>query len=171
MASPPARSRSRRTRSRRAPRSRGPTRADPSPATPHGDPSSTSVRPRLSCVSMADDHLPLRKIGHLSPQSVIENQPYEFYKLAPDRVMLASVAVGLKEFSRQDVERVVAPIEALTLQLVERHVDIVVWGGVPLPVLVGQEAHARVLDRIEKVGKVPATSTVLCVVEAAKGLG
>jgi len=120
---------------------------------------------------MVDDLLPLRKIGHLSPQSVIENQPYEFYKLAPDRVMLASVAVGLKEFSQQDVERVIAPIEALTLQLVERHVDIVVWGGVPLPVLIGQEAHARVLARIEKVGKVPATSTVLCVVEAAKGLG
>lgn len=122
-------------------------------------------------MSMADDHLPLRKIGHLSPQSVIENQPYEFYKLAPDRVMLVSVAVGLQRFSRQDVERVTAPIEALTLQLVERHVDIVVWGGVPLPVLIGQEAHARVLDRITSVGKVPATSTVLCVVEAAKGLG
>lgn len=122
-------------------------------------------------MSMADDLLPLRKIGHLSPQSVIENQPYEFYKLAPDRVMLVAVAVGLKEFSRQDVERVIAPIEALTLQLVERHVDIVVWGGVPLPVLIGQEQHARVLDRIEKVGKVPATSTVLCVVEATKGLG
>lgn len=122
-------------------------------------------------MSMADDLLPLRKIGHLSPQSVIENQPYEFYKLAPERVMLVAVAAGLKQFTRQDVERVIAPIEALTQQLVERHVDIVVWGGVPLPVLIGQKAHAEVLRRIEKVGHVPATSTVRCVVEAAKGLG
>lgn len=118
-----------------------------------------------------DDYVPVRKIGHLSPLAVLDNNPYEFYKLAPDRVMLVSIAVGLNEFSQQDVERVFEPIEQLTLQLVERHVDIVVQGGVPLPVLIGQEALARVLDRIEKTARVPATSTVLCVVEAAKGLG
>ncbi|MDE3113239.1 MAG: hypothetical protein KGN00_10600 [Chloroflexota bacterium] len=120
---------------------------------------------------MPDDQLPRWRVGHLSPQTVIENQPYEFYKLAPDGVMLVAVAVGLKQFSRQDVERVTAPIQALTAQLVERHVDIVVWGGVPLPVLIGLEAHAKVLDRIAEVAKVPVTSTVRCVVEAAKGLG
>lgn len=120
---------------------------------------------------MTSDYVPVRKIGHLSPLAVLDNNPYEFYKLAPDRVMLVSVSVGLNEFSQRDVERVFEPIEALTLQLVERQVDIVVQGGVPLPVLIGQEALGRVLDRIERVGKVPATSTVLCVVEAAKGLG
>ncbi len=120
---------------------------------------------------LGDEYLPVRKIGHLSPLPVIDNSPYEFYKVAPERVMMVSIPVGLAEFSASDVERVFEPIEALTLALVERGVDIVIQGGVPLPLLIGQEALARVLERIERVGKVPATSTVLCVVEAAKGLG
>jgi len=120
---------------------------------------------------LGDEYLPLRKIGHLSPLPVIDNSPYEFYKLAPERVMMVSVPVGLSEFSAADVERVFEPIEALTRSLVERGVDVVIQGGVPLPLLIGQQALARVLERIERAGNTPATSTVLCVVEAARGLG
>src|SRR5918911_800183 len=85
--------------------------------------------------------------------------------------MLCCVSVGLSEFTAHDVERVFEPIEQLTAQLVERGVEIVVQGGVPLPILIGQAALRRVLERIESGGKAPATSTVLCVVEAARALG
>jgi maleate cis-trans isomerase len=122
-------------------------------------------------MALRDEYLPARKIGHLSPLPIIDNSPYEFYKLAPERVMMVSVPVGLAEFSAQDVERVFEPIEALTRSLVERGVDIVIQGGVPLPLLIGQDQLKRVLERIERAGHVPATSTVLCVVESAKGLG
>jgi maleate cis-trans isomerase len=122
-------------------------------------------------MAFGDDYTPAKKIGHLSPLPVIDNSPYEFYRLAPERVMLVCLPVGLAEFSATDVERVFAPLEALTMQLIERGVDIIVQGGVPLPILIGQAALARVLERIERAGKVPATSTVLSVVEAARGLG
>ena len=56
---------------------------------------------------MFENDLPKRKIGVLSPLSVIDN-----YRLASDRVMLVMIPVGLAEFSGQDVERVFAPIEA-----------------------------------------------------------
>lgn len=121
--------------------------------------------------TLGDGYVPIRKIGHLSPLPVIDNQPYEFYRIAPEGVMLVMVSVGLAEFSARDVERVFEPVERLTEQLVERGVDIVIQGGVPLPILIGREALQRLLERIEKVGKVPATSTVLNVVEAARGLG
>jgi len=49
--------------------------------------------------------------------------------------------VGLKEFSRGDVERVFAPLEFYLDQLMEREVDIVIQHGVPLPLLIGIEAH------------------------------
>lgn len=118
-----------------------------------------------------EEFVPLRKIGYLSPLAVIDNGPYEFYRLAPERVMLVMIPVGLAEFSAQDVERVFSPLEELTAQLAERGVDIVVQGGVPLPLLIGRAGLARVLERIERVAGVPATSTVLCVVEAANALG
>ena len=44
---------------------------------------------------------------------MIDNHAYEFYHLAPPRVMSVMIAVGLAEFSVQDVERVFAPIEQL----------------------------------------------------------
>lgn len=122
-------------------------------------------------MTLGDGYVPVCKIGHLSPLPVIDNQPYEFYRIAPERVMLVMISVGLSEFSARDVERVFEPVERLTAQLIERGVDIVIQGGVPLPILIGREALARLLERIEQVGRVPATSTVLCVVEAARGLG
>jgi maleate cis-trans isomerase len=118
-----------------------------------------------------DNDRPKAKIGYLSPLAVIDNGPYEFYQLAPRQVMLTLIAVGLQEFSAADVERVYAPIEKLCEQLMEREVDVIVQGGVPLPILIGREALQRLLDRIEQISKVPASATVLCVVEAAKGLG
>ncbi len=120
---------------------------------------------------IGEELVPLRKVGYLSPLAVIDNGPYEFYRLAPERVMLVMIPVGLTEFSAQDVERVFTPLEELTARLVERGVDIVVQGGVPLPLLIGREGLARVLERIERAAGVPATSTVLCVVQAGSALG
>jgi maleate cis-trans isomerase len=122
-------------------------------------------------MSLGDDYLPIRKIGYLSPLAVIDNGPYEFYKIAPPRVMYVLLAVGLEEFSAQDVERVYSNVEQLTLQLVERGVDIVFQGGVPLPILIGRPALLQLLERIGKAGNVKTGATVLSVVEAAKGLG
>lgn len=122
-------------------------------------------------MAFGDDYLPIRKIGFLSPLLVTDNSAYEFYRIAPERVMMVSVPVGLSEFSARDVERVFEPLEQLTAMLVERGVDIVIQSGVPLPILIGREALRRVLERIERAGKVPATSTVLCVVQAARDLG
>lgn len=120
---------------------------------------------------LGNDYIPIRKIGQLSPLAIVDNSAYEFYRLAPPRVMMVSISVGLGEFTAEDVERAFEPLDALTLQLVERQVDIIIQGGVPLPILIGQEALRRILDRIEEVGGVPATSTVLSVVEAARGIG
>ncbi|MFC1816943.1 hypothetical protein ACFL0M_13645 [Thermodesulfobacteriota bacterium] len=55
--------------------------------------------------------------------------------------------------------------------LVERGVNIIMQSGVPLPILMGLKYHDDLVARIEKATKLPATSTVLSVVAAAKSLG
>jgi len=120
---------------------------------------------------MFDDDIPRHKIGCLSPLPVIDNGPYEFYQLVPRGIMMVMIPVGLQAFTREDVERVFAPIDEKLGLLMERGVEIIEQAGVPLPVLVGPDFLARLLDRIEKKTKVPATSTVLDVVAAAKHLG
>ena len=118
-----------------------------------------------------DGYAPRYKIGCLQPGAIIDNHPFEFYRLAPPGVMLVMVGVGLKEFSRGDVERVFAPLDRYLDQLMERDVDIVIQHGVPLPLLIGIEAHDRMMAHMADYTGLPATSTVLSVVRAASELG
>ena len=85
---------------------------------------------------MFEEFLPRLKIGALKPLAVIDNSAYEFYRIAPPSVMLVMIAVGLGEFSKEEVERVFAPVDKLVDQLMERGVDIIMQSGVPLPLLI-----------------------------------
>ena len=116
---------------------------------------------------MFEDDLPKRKIGVLSPLPVIDNGPFEFYRLVKDRIMLVLIPVGLSEFTGKDVERVFAPIDSYLDKLMERRVDIVVQSGVPLPALIGVAAHDRLIAHMADYTGRPATSSILGVVEAA----
>jgi maleate cis-trans isomerase len=118
-----------------------------------------------------ENDLPKKKVGVLSPLSVIDNGAYEFYRLVQDRIMLVMIPVGLSEFSGKDVERVFAPVNSYLDKLMERRVDIIVQSGVPLPALIGVEAHDRLIAHIAGYSRRPATSSVLGVVAAAKRLG
>jgi maleate isomerase len=121
--------------------------------------------------NMFEEFMPKVKIGALKPLAIIDNAAYEFYRIAPRDVMLVMIPIGLEEFSRQDVERVFAPVDQLVDQLMERGCDIIMQSGVPLPLLIGIEAHDRLLDRINKRCGKPVTSSVVGVVAAAKHLG
>lgn len=120
---------------------------------------------------MFAEFLPKRKIGYLSPLSVIGYAVYQFYRLLPGEIMLEVFPIGLREFTAKDVERVFAPLEEYLVLLVERGVHIILQSGVPLPLLMGLDYHDELLARIEKFTGLPATSTVLDVVTAAKFLG
>ena len=120
---------------------------------------------------MFEDLVPKLKIGALKPLSVVDNAAYEFYRIAPPGVMLVMIPVGLEKFSAADVERVFAPVDKMCDQLMERGVDLIMQSGVPLPLLIGVEAHDRLLDHIAAHTKLPVTSSVLGVVKTAKQLG
>lgn len=114
---------------------------------------------------------PRRKIGLLKPLGVIDNAAYEFYRLAPPGIMAVMIPIGLGEFSAQDVERVFAPLDGYLDTLMSRGVDIVAQSGTPLPILIGIEAHDRMMRHMHERTGLPATSTVLAVVAAARDLG
>ena len=120
---------------------------------------------------MFENDIPKHKIGVLHPLPVIDNSPYEFYRLAPPRVMLVMISVGLAEFSKDDVERVFAPLDSHLDKLMERGIDLVVQNGVPLPILIGVEAHDRMLAHMAEYTGKPATSSVRAVAHAARDLG
>ena len=121
--------------------------------------------------AMFIDELPKKKIGNLSLRHVTDNGPYEFYRLAPPGVMLVMVSLGLDEFTLEDVERVFKPLDRQLDMLVERDVDIISQTGVPLPCVIGLQAHDALLAHIEDYTGRPATSQLNNVIEALQHLG
>src|SRR4030095_12063611 len=107
---------------------------------------------------MFESFVPRLKIGCLMPGSVIDNHAFEFYRLPPPGGMLGMGGVGLRESSRGDVERVFAPLERYLDQLMQRGIDLVIQNGVPLPILIGIEAHDRMVAHMASYTRLPATS-------------
>mgnify|MGYP003333822650 CR=1 FL=1 len=120
---------------------------------------------------MFEDIAPTKKIGFLKPLGVIDNAAYEFYRLAPRGVMAVMIPIGLGEFSAKDVARVFAPLDQYLDELKGRGCDIVIQSGTPLPILIGMEAHDRMMKHMTARTGLPATSTVNAVVNAARDLG
>jgi maleate cis-trans isomerase len=120
---------------------------------------------------MFEADIPKIKLGGLLPLAIIDNAAYEFYRLAPPGVMQVMVSVGLSEFSAQDVNRAFSPLDSYLDQLMDRGVDMVAQHGVPLPILIGVEAHDRMIAHMAKRTGKPASSTVLAVARAARDMG
>src|SRR2546430_3869571 len=103
---------------------------------------------------MFQQFVPKLKIGALKPLAVIDLSAYEFYRLAPPGVMLIMIGAGLGKFTKDDVERVFAPIDGYMDQLVERGADLAMQSGVPPPVLIRVEAPAPLIQRMaQRSGK------------------
>ncbi len=120
---------------------------------------------------MFEAEIPKHKIGFLSPLAIIDNAAFEFYKLAPPGMMAVMIPIGLSEFSAKDVDRVFEPIDRMLDQLMQRGINMTLQAGTPLAVLMGVEAHDRLLAHMEKRTGKPATSTVTGVVRSAKAMG
>ena len=120
---------------------------------------------------MFEEYLFKHRIGALVPLSVIDTSAAEFYRLAPPGILLVMIPLGLEKFSAADVERVFAPLNDHLDKLMERGVHLITQTGVPLPILIGIEAHDKMLSHIASHTGVPATSTVMAVGRAARHLG
>lgn len=120
---------------------------------------------------MFENVVPEYKIGWLQPSSVVDVAAYEFYRIAPPRVMLVILPLGVSEFSDESSEDALSPLDQQIDKLMDRGVHMIVMhGGLPTPLRLGIEAHDRLIEYIATRSGLPATSTLLCVVRSAAHL-
>jgi maleate cis-trans isomerase len=115
---------------------------------------------------MFEDVVPKYKVGCLAPLSVIGNEAYEFYRIAPPGILLFMIPIGLSEFSQSDADRVFEPLLGHLDQLKTRDVDLIIQNGVPLQLLLGPDGHDRLVEKIASHTKVRSTTSIIALVNS-----
>jgi len=115
--------------------------------------------------------VPKFAVGCLLPLPVVDLAIYELYHFFPRNYVLVMIPIGLAEFTAADVERVFAPLDRLLDQLMERGIDVVTQNGVPLPLLIGLDAHDRMIAHMADYTGLPATTTLQSVIRCISDMG
>ena len=111
------------------------------------------------------------RIGYTSPPYLTETFPYEFYRLVPDGVTLVLTTLAIKRLTGEETARSVAMTLEAAREMGRAGVDIVVFGGVPLNLSLGDDGLAETMHRTEAEMGVPVTSSVTAQVNALRAVG
>jgi maleate isomerase len=109
------------------------------------------------------------RIGYLCP-SVFEMIAYDFYRIAPPGVGMIGVTCMIDGWQADAYQTGLARIEECARELGRRNCDVVIHAGVPLVVSQGAGYERCVIDKIEALAKVPATTSIVAGLEALKAL-
>lgn len=110
------------------------------------------------------------RIGFIAPGSTLETPPIEFYKIAPDGVVIVFTSIGIKRLTKEDIEESLKGIEKAAGELARTKVDVIILGGSPPIILGGFGFDKKIIDRIKTVTDIPATTSQTLAVEALKTL-
>ena len=111
-----------------------------------------------------------KRIGYISP-SVLEVVPFDFYRFAPDGVGLVGVTCNIDDWTEPHFERALGEVKQAASYLGARKVDFIVHGGGPLVVARGKGYEDRIVQDIEAIGRVPATTGVRSGMAALRHMG
>lgn len=118
------------------------------------------------------DLMPKYVLGTVLPRGDLSSyQPYQFYRLVPNDVLIMSVPLGVQAFTREAVGDAFSRYWECADRLVEKGAERVVQMGVPVASLMGRE---YILNLIEETGRrygVPGGADVEMLVEGLEHLG
>jgi maleate isomerase len=110
------------------------------------------------------------RIGLLQPTVVSDNNPFEFYLMAPPGVQLVLTSLGLEETTPENYERALANLETPVRRVVARGVDAIIQSGVPPLVLRGWGIEKELRERVAKLTPAPYITDMGACIKAMKAL-
>jgi len=111
-----------------------------------------------------------KRIGYIGP-TVMEVVPYEFYRFAPDGIGLAGVTCNIDDWSAEHFDKALAQVTTAAAYLGSRGVDFILHGGGPLVVARGKGYEDLIVNDIQTIAKVPATTGVRSGMAALRHMG
>lgn len=92
---------------------------------------------------------PWYRLGYVIPHLYTDMDAYQFYRVAPEGMMLVTTGLDLKEYSVEAVERELPPLRARVELLAAKKVDRIALSGVPVAAALGRVRMQEILREAE----------------------
>lgn len=109
------------------------------------------------------------RIGYLCP-SVFEMIAYDFYRIVPPGVGLIGVTCMIDGWNNDAYRKGLERIQACAKELGRGKCDFIIHAGVPLVVSQSVGCENDIIEKIEALTDVPATTSIVAGMEALKAL-
>ena len=98
---------------------------------------------------------PWYRLGYVIPHLYTDMDAYQFYRIAPQGMMLVTTGLDLKEYSLGSVERELPTLWARYALLANKKVDRIALSGVPVASALGRTRMREILREAEERTKLP----------------
>lgn len=95
---------------------------------------------------------------------------YEFYRAAPEGIILVPAALNVHRLTPDQLDRVLDSYQAAVEELAYEEVDLVVLGGSPPVTMKGYGFEQQLIERARQAISAPVLTTIGCEVEALKAV-
>lgn len=109
------------------------------------------------------------RIGSIQP-SRGDTFTYEFYKIAPDGVVLVTTSTNIRELTEAEFERALGEYEKAGKILATEEVDFILVGGTPVIALKGKGTDLKIARQIQDATGIPTLHNFTAVIEALRKL-
>jgi maleate cis-trans isomerase len=120
---------------------------------------------------MGDDLKPWLRIGVVTPHPLNDTLPYEFYRMAPDGVMLMTAGLEISDYTKEAVEEQLPVLDRRADSLIKRGAQRIVLSGVPLAMALGRPRTLQLLADHKQRWKVSADTDLEAIIAGVKKLG
>jgi maleate isomerase len=110
------------------------------------------------------------RFGVLQPGAVSDNNPFEFYLMAPPGVQMFLTSLGVQATTEEGYARAMAGLEQPVKRLLARNVDVLVQAGVPPIVTAGWGSEEKLRARVAALTDVPYVTDIGCCIDALQAV-
>ena len=93
------------------------------------------------------DLMPRRRFGYINPVQISDYIHYQFYGIFPPNCLMVSFPLNLQSFSHGGVDKALEGFWSGFDFLVDRKVERISQGGIPVSAYAGPPAHPRDVGR------------------------
>ncbi|MGH8634617.1 MAG: hypothetical protein ACRET7_10870 [Burkholderiales bacterium] len=114
---------------------------------------------------------PWYRLGYVTPHPLVDNVPYQFYRIAPDGVMLMLANLEISDYTVEAVEHELPLFWKHAGALAKAGANRIVLTGVPVSAALGRERVLAMMAEAQRRAGAPLDTDLEAIAAAARHLG